>query len=96
MNAPNGQVAPPAPAKGPMRRIVATLIFGGLVFFALWLFAFSVFTSLMIASGCCVAVSAASAVSQVVVTVLDLIATVVLTVVGAIMAVVVGILSIFS
>jgi hypothetical protein len=96
MNAPIEPTPQPAPTRGPVRRIAATVIIGGLVFLVLWITAFSVFTSLVIASGCCVAVGAASAVSDVVVTVLDVVASVVLGILAAIAAIFAAIFSIFS
>jgi hypothetical protein len=56
----------------------------GLIFLVLWLTTFSAFTSLLIASGCCVGVVTASAALDPVVMVLDAVATVVFEVLGAI------------
>ena len=96
MNAPNEPVARPASASGLGRRIAATVIMSGLVFLLLWLMAFSVFTSLLIASGFCVVVVAASAALDPVVTVLDAIAAVVFGVLGAIAAFFGAIFSLFG
>ena len=96
MNAPPEPVTRPASASGPVRRIAATVIMSGLVFLLLWLMAFSVFTSLLIAGGFCVVVVAASAVSDLVVMLLDAIAAVVFGVLGAIAAVFGAIFSLFG
>jgi hypothetical protein len=96
MNAPHEPVTRPARASGPVRRIAATVIMGGLVFFLLWLMAFSVFTSLLIAAGFGVVVVVASAASDPFEMVLDAIAAVVLGVLGAIAAVFGAIFSIFD
>jgi hypothetical protein len=84
MNAPHEPAVRPAPARRLARRVAATVIMSGLIFLLLWLVAFSAFTSLVIASGCCVVVVAASATFEPVVMVLDAIATVVFEVLGAI------------
>ena len=96
MNAPNEPVTRPASASGLVRRIAATVIMSALVFLLLWLMAFSVFTSVLIASGCCVVVVAASAASDPVEMVLDAIAAVVFGVLGAIAAVFGAIFSLFA
>jgi hypothetical protein len=96
MSAPNEPVTRPAPASGLARRIAATVIMSGLVFLLLWLMAFSVFTSLLIAGGFCVVVVAASAACDPVVTVLDAIAAVVLGVLAAIAAFFGAIFSLFG
>src|SRR5262245_13825560 len=96
MNAPNEPATRPATASGPARRIAATVIVSGLVFLLLWFMAFSVFTSLLIASGFCVVVVAASAVVEPVVTVLDVIASIVFGVLGAIAAVFAAIFGLFG
>jgi hypothetical protein len=72
------------------------VIVTGLIFLALWITAFSVFTSLLVASGCCVVVVAASAASDLFEIVLDAIAAVVFTILGAIAAVFAAIFSIFD
>ena len=69
---------------------------GGLVLLLLWLMAFSVFTSLLIASGFCVVVVAASAASDPVETVLDAIAAVFFGVLAAIAAFFGAIFSLFG
>jgi hypothetical protein len=89
MNAPN------EPARGPARRIAATVVLSGLVFLLLWLTAFSVLTSVLVASGFCVVVVAASAASDPVEIVLDAIAAIVFGVLGAIAAIVGAIFSLF-
>src|SRR5262245_37026999 len=96
MNAPHESVTRPASTRGPVRRMAAAVVLSGLLFLLLWLWAFSVFTSLLIASGCCVVVVAASAASDVVTTVLEVIAAIVFGVLGAIAAVFGAIFSLFS
>jgi hypothetical protein len=96
MNAPHEPVTRPASASRLARRVAATVIMSGLVFLLLWLMAFSVFTSVLIASGCCVVVVAASAASDPVEMVLDAVAAVVLDVLGAIAAVFGAIFSLFG
>jgi hypothetical protein len=96
MNAPNEPVTRPASASGLARRIAATVIISGVVFLLLWLMAFSVFTSLLIASGCCVVVVAASAASDPVEMVLDAIAAVVFGMLAAIAAFFTAIFSLFG
>ena len=96
MNPPNEPVTRPASASGLARRIAALAIMSGLVFLLLWLWAFSVFTSLLIAAGCCVVVVAASAASDPVEMVLDAIAAIVFGVLGAIAAFFGAIFSVFG
>lgn len=96
MNAPHAQDTKPASASGPARRIAATVIVGVLIFLLLWITAFSVFTSLLIATGCCVVVGAASTVSDIVVTVLDIIAAIIFGILGAIAVLIGVIFSIFG
>jgi hypothetical protein len=93
MNAPNEPVT--RPARGPARRIAATVVLSGLVFLLLWLTAFSVLTSVLVASGFCVVVVAASAASDPVEIVLDAIAAIVFGVLGAIAAIFGAIFSLF-
>jgi len=96
MNASNEPVTRPASASGLARRIAATVIMSGVVFLLLWLMAFSVFTSLLTAAGCCVVAVAVSAASDPVETVLDAIAAVVFGVLGAIAAFFGAIFSLFG
>ncbi len=96
MNAPHEPVTRPAPARGLVRRIAATVIMSGLVFLLLWFFVFSVFTSLLVASGFCLVVVAAGAASDPFEMVLDAIAAVVFVVLGAIAAVFAAIFSLFG
>ena len=96
MSAPNEPVTRPASASGLARRIAATVIMSGVLFLLLWLMAFSVFTSLLTAAGCCVVVVAASEASDLVEMVLDAIAAVVFGVLGAIAAVFGAIFSLFG
>ena len=96
MNAPHQPTARSTPASRLARRIAATVIMSGVVFLLLWLMAFSVFTSLLTAAGCCVVVVAVSAASDPVETVLDAIAAVVFGVLGAIAAFFGAIFSLFG
>lgn len=96
MNAPKEPRQRPASASGTVRRIVATLVLSGLVFVAMWLLAFSLLTSLLVSSGCCVVLVAASAISDVVEMVVDAIAAIVFGVLGAIAAVFAAIIALFG
>jgi hypothetical protein len=84
MNAANDIRA--RPARGPVRRIVTAMILGAFVFVALWLLAFSLFASLLISSGCCVVLVAASTISDIVEMILDAISAVIFGVLAAIAA----------
>jgi hypothetical protein len=68
----------------------------GVVFLMMWLMAFSVFTSLLTATGCCVVVIAASAASDPVEMVLDAIAALVFGVLGVIAAFFGAVFSLFG
>jgi hypothetical protein len=92
MNSPEPAVRQ-ALNSSPARRIAAAVILGGLVFAALWITMFSMVTSLLIGSGCCVVIVAASSVSDLFEMLLDAISAVifgVLAVVGAIFAAIFG------
>lgn len=95
MNAPEKSVRP-ASHGSPARRIATAIVLGALIFGMLWIMAFSLVTSLLIGSGCCVVVIAASAVSDLAETVLDAIASVVFGVLAAIAAVLAAILGLFG
>jgi hypothetical protein len=97
MSAPNAPATPPTRTRGVVRRIAGALTICALVFLVLaWLTAFSFVTSLLVASGCCVVVVAASAGSDLIGMVLDAIAGAVLLVLGAIAAVFAALFSIFD
>jgi hypothetical protein len=96
MNAPDKPAARPASTSGPVRRIAASMIMGGLIVLVLWVFAFSFVTSLLVGAGCCVVVVAASTVSDVVEMVLDAITTIVLGAFAAIAAVVAAVFGLFG
>jgi len=92
MNSPEPAVRP-ASHNSPVRRIAVAVTLGGLVFAVLWIMVFSMVTSLLIGAGCCVAIVAASSVSDLLETLLDAIASVifgVLAVIGAIFAAIFG------
>ena len=94
---------PPEPAARPAsnsshaRRIAVAAILSGMVFVVLWIMAFSMVTSVLIGSACCVVIVAAGAVSDVFEALLDAVATAVfgvLAVIAAIFAAIVGLLGI--
>ena len=92
MNSPEPAVRT-APNSSPARRIAVAVILSGLVFAGLWIMVFSMVTSLLIGAGCCVAIVAASSVSDLLETLLDAVASVifgVLAVIGAIFAAIFG------
>ena len=69
--------------------MAVAIMLGGLIFLALWIMVFSLVTSLLIGAGCCVAVVAASSVSDLVETLLDAVASVIfgiLAIIGEIFA----------
>lgn len=84
------------PSANWVRRIATVVALSVVVFVVLWLMAFSVLTSLLVASGCCVVVTAASTVSDVVEIVLDAIAAVIFGVFAAIAAVFAAIIGLFG
>ena len=96
MNAPGEPRARPAPTSSLARRIAISVILSGLVFFVLWIMAFSLFTSLLIGSGCCVVIVAASSISDLIEMVLDAIASVIFGVLAVIAAVLGAILGLFG
>jgi hypothetical protein len=95
MNAPEQSVRPAA-RSSPARRIATAIVLGALIFGVLWIMVFSLATSLLIGSGCCVVVIAASTVSDLVETVLDAIASVVFGLLAAVAAVFAAILGLFG
>ncbi len=96
MNAPDQPVTRHAPASSLGRRIIATMIVGGLLFLVLWLMALTALTSLLISAGFCVAVVSASTVSDLVETMLSIIVAIVFGVLAAIAAFFAAIFSLFS
>ena len=96
MNAPAEPKARPASTSSLTRRIAVSVILGGLVFLVMWIMAFSVFTSMLIGSGCCVVIIATSAISDLVEMVLDAIASVIFGVLAVIAAVFGAIFSLFG
>jgi hypothetical protein len=79
-----------------VRRIAVSVILSGLVFLMLWIMAFSFATSLLIGSGICVVIIAASATLSLIEMVLDAIATIVFGTLAAIAAVVAAVFSLFG
>jgi len=96
MNAPNEPTARPKSTSGLVRRIAVSVIMSGLIFLMLWVFAFSLVTSLLIGAGFGVVVVVASAVSDLIEVVLDAIATIVFGVLAAIAALVAAVFSLFG
>jgi hypothetical protein len=86
MSTPDQPVTRHSPAHSLGRRIVATLIIGGMLFLVLWLMALTALTSLLISAGFCVVVVAASAVSDLVETMLNIVVAIVFGVLAAIAA----------
>jgi hypothetical protein len=95
MNAPDRPATRRAPAS-LSRRIVATVVIGGMLFLVLWLMALTALTSLLISAGLCVALLSASAVSDPVETVLEFLVAIVFGVLAAIAAVFAAIFGIFG
>lgn len=84
------------PARSPVRRVVTAMILGAFVFVALWLLAFSLVASLLISSGCCVVLVAASTISDIVEMILDAISAIVFGILAAIAVVFAAIFSLFG
>jgi hypothetical protein len=95
MNAPAPTVQP-ASNRGPIRRIAAAVVLGGLVFAVLWIMVFSMVTSLLIGAGCCVVVVAASSASDLIETLVDAVAAVIFGVLAVIAAIFGAIFSLFD
>ena len=92
MNSPE-PVAQPTSKSSTARRIATVVTLGALVFVALWITMFSMVTSLLIGTGCCVVLVAASSASDIFEMLLDAISAVVfgvLAVIGAIFAAIFG------
>lgn len=83
-------------SNSPARRIAVAAILSGLVFAALWMMVFSLVTSLLIGSGCCAMIVAASSASDVVEMLLDAVAAVLFGVLAVIAAIFGAILSVFG
>ena len=96
MNASDQPTTRHASASSLSRRIVATLVVGGMLFLVLWLMALTALTSLLISAGFCVVLVAASTISDLVETMLNLIVAIVFGVLAAIAAVFAAIFSLFS
>jgi hypothetical protein len=96
MNASDQPTARRPTASSLTRRIVATLVIGGMLFLVLWLMALTALTSLLISAGICVVLVAASAVSDPVETLLDVIVAIVFGVLTAIAAFFAAVFSLFS
>ena len=96
MNAPAEPKVRPASTSSLTRRVAVSVIVGGLIFLVMWIMAFSVFTSMLIGSGCCVVLVATSEISDVVEMVLDAIASVIFGVLAVIAAVFGAIFSLFG
>jgi hypothetical protein len=96
MNAPDQTTAKPVSTSSPVRRIAACVAVGAIVFLVLWVMAFSLVASLLISSGCCVVLVAASTVSDVIEMVLDAIASIIFAVFAAIAALIAAVFSLFG
>ena len=86
MNPPE-PAARPASNSSPVRRIAVAVILSGLVFAVLWIMMFSMVTSLLIGTGCCVVIVAASSLSDLVDMLLDAVATAIFGVLAVIAAI---------
>jgi hypothetical protein len=95
MNPPEPAVRP-ARNSSPARRIAVAITLGALVFAALWVMMFSLVASLLIGTGCCAIVVAASSVSDLVEALLDAIASVIFGVLALIAAVFGAIFGLFG
>jgi hypothetical protein len=96
MNAPDQPALRRTPASSLTRRIVATVVIGGMLFLGLWLMELTALTSLLISAGFCAVLVAASAVSDLVETMLNVIVAIVFGVLAAIAAFFAAIFSLFS
>jgi hypothetical protein len=93
---PPEPTARPASHSSPARRIAVAVILSGLVFVVLWIMMFNMVTSLLIGSGCCVVIVAASSLSDLVDMLLDAVATVIFGVLAVIAAIFEAILGLFG
>jgi Fe2+ transport system protein B len=96
MNAPVEPSTRAASTSRAVRRIAVSAIMGVLVFLVLWLMAFNLVTSVLIASSCCAITVVASSVSDLVEAALDAISAVVFGILAAIAAVIAAIFSLFG
>jgi hypothetical protein len=85
MNSPEPAVRT-VPNSSPARRIAVAVILSGLVFAVLWIMVFSMVTSLLIGSGCCVVIVAASSLSDLFEMLLEAVASVIFGVLAVIEA----------
>jgi hypothetical protein len=95
MNSPEPAVRP-ASNSSHVRRIAVAVILSGLLFVVLWIMMFDMVMSLLIGSGCCVVIVAASSLSDIFDALLDAVATVVFGVVAVIAAIFGAIFSLFG
>jgi hypothetical protein len=95
MNSPE-LAARPASNRSPARRIAVAVALGTLLFMALWTTMFGMAVSLLIGTGCCVLIVAASNLSDVVEALLDAVASVMLGIVAVIAAIFGAIFSVFG
>jgi hypothetical protein len=96
MNSPEPAARPASNSSAAARRITVAVVLGGLIFLALWITMFSMVVSLMIGSGCCVLIVAASSASEVVEMLLDAVASVIFGVIAVIAAIFGAIFSVFG
>jgi hypothetical protein len=95
MNSPEPTVRT-VPNSSPARRIAVAVILSGLVFVVLGIMVFSMVTSLLIGSGCCVVIVAASSLSDLFEMLLDAVASVIFGVLAVIAAIFGAIFSLFD
>jgi hypothetical protein len=95
MNSPE-PAARPASNSSSARRIAVAVVLGSLVFTALWITMFSMVVSMLIGTTCCVAIVAASSLSDVVELLLDAVASVIFGIVAVIAAIFGAIFSILG
>ena len=95
MNSPEPAVRT-APNSISARRITVAVILSGLVFAVLWIMVFSMVTSLLIGSACCVVIVAAGSVSDLFEALLDAVATAFFGALAVITAIFAAILGLFG
>lgn len=95
MSAPEPATRPAANGSAG-RRIATAVVLGTLVFTMLWITMFSLVTSMLIGTACCVVIVAASSLADVVEMLLDAISSVVFGIVAVIAAIFGAIFSVFG
>ena len=95
MNSPE-PAARPASNGSAGRRIATAVVLGMLVFTMLWITMFSLVTSVLIGTACCVVIVAASSASDVVEMLLDVVSSIIFGIVAVIAAIFGAIFSVFG